>query len=146
MIDLPMMQQESSRTITRNDLMVSSSLGKHATHIRRLQLFLSSRHNRRLETGIVYGALLSLSSLPLLLTLVPSINFHYTIAGDDIQYLPLSRTTQQRATNVRILLLFPFDWFFSPPPLLSFQQARTVTTLSRRWKTSEWQKRRTQSM
>lgn len=76
-----MMQQKNSRTITRNDLIVSSSLGiTRATHTRTFagQLFLSSRHNRCLETEL-YGGLLLLSP-----ALRLSINFHYTIVVNDV--------------------------------------------------------------
>lgn len=81
MIDLPMMQQTSSRTITRNDLMVSSSLGiartldTHNTYIR---LNFSSRH---VITGVWRQSRIWWSPPPSLsFSFVDlSINFHYTL-------------------------------------------------------------------
>lgn len=131
MIDLPMMQQESSRTITRNDLMVSSSpSGDHATHICRLiyihiyiQLFLLSRHNWRFQAESYIWRVFSFS---LFFSFSLSINFHYTIAIDDV-YLLLSCTIRARtqmcvySSSSSLRLIF-----------LSFQKTRIVMTLSRR--------------
>lgn len=108
MIDLPMMQQESSRTITRNDLMVSSSLGN--TQHTFADYNFSSRH---VITGVSRQNRIRWSCL----FLSRSLNkFPLYDRRRRRQYLPLSRPLVTRRTNVCILLLFLFNRCFSLSP------------------------------
>lgn len=114
MIDLPMMQQqESSRTITRNDLMVSCS-GSRNTHSPRLQLFPLSRHNRRPETEsyiarssvflFFFSSLLFLNKFPLYDRRVDDVGIYHSFT--------LRARTQIDMSSFP--LLFSVFLFFSP--------------------------------